>query len=43
MENTGQMYFFTTNRSFKYNFSDEKNRVVGGGDVIMGPLLFADL
>lgn len=43
MKNTVPMYLFTINRSFKYHFSNEKNRAVGGIDVIMGLLLFEDL
>lgn len=43
MKNAVQMYLFTINRSFKSHFSDEKNRDVGGMDVIMGLLLFEDL
>lgn len=43
MKSAVQMYLFTINRSFKSHFSDEKNRAVGGMDVIMGLLLFEDL
>lgn len=43
MKNAVQMHLFTTNRSFKSHFSDEKNKAAGGMDVIMGLLLFEDL